>query len=91
MHRQTDKVKEAVGGVKDRVFGVADSAVDSGASAVGSAAGAVAGATGRVASKAEGNPLAVGLIAFGVGLLAASLIPSSEKEKEVASTIKEQA
>ncbi|WP_368498039.1 DUF3618 domain-containing protein [Herbiconiux sp. A18JL235] len=91
VHRQTDKVKEAVGGVKDRVFGVADSAVDSGASAVGSAAGAVAGATGRVASKAEGNPLAVGLIAFGVGLLAASLIPSSEKEKEVASTLKEQA
>jgi len=45
----------------------------------------------KVAAKAEGNPLAVGLIAFGVGLLAASLIPASTKEKELASSIKDSA
>lgn len=89
--RQTDKVKGAVGSVKDRVFGVADDAHSSLADKGSSAAGAVSDVAGSAKAKAEGNPLAVGLIAFGVGLLAASLIPASTKEKEVASTIKEQA
>jgi ElaB/YqjD/DUF883 family membrane-anchored ribosome-binding protein len=95
VHRQTDKVKGAVGSVKDRVMGVADdvrsSVSDSGSSATDAVTGAVSGAKDKVVGKAEGNPLAVGLIAFGVGLLAASLIPASTKEKEAASAIKEQA
>jgi len=37
----------------------------------------------RAKQKAEGNPLAAGLIAFGAGLLAAGLIPSSRKEREM--------
>ena len=45
----------------------------------------------RVVAKAEGNPIAVGLIAFGAGLLAASLIPASQREKEMAEGVKEQA
>jgi gas vesicle protein len=45
----------------------------------------------RSSAKADGNPLAVGLIAFGAGLLVASLIPASTKEKELASGLKEQA
>ncbi|MCS5735223.1 DUF3618 domain-containing protein [Herbiconiux daphne] len=91
VHRQTDKVKGAVGSVKDKVFGVADDVTSQVAGSGSSAAGAVSDAAGTVKAKAEGNPLAVGLIAFGVGLLAASLIPASTKEKEVASNLKEQA
>ena len=45
----------------------------------------------KVVAKAEGNPIAVGLIAFGAGLLAASLIPASEREKDMAEGVKEQA
>jgi gas vesicle protein len=89
--RQTDKVKGAVGSVKDRVFGVADDVKSSVSDHGGNASGAVSDAASTAKAKAEGNPLAVGLIAFGVGLLAASLIPASTKEKEVASNIKEQA
>ena len=40
--------------------------------------------------QAEGNPLAAGLIAFGVGWLVASLLPSSSKEQAAASAIKDQ-
>ncbi|MFB2597343.1 DUF3618 domain-containing protein [Herbiconiux sp. P17] len=87
VHRQTDKVKGAVGSVRDRVMGAADDARDS----AGSAAGSAGELSHKVAAKAEGNPLAVGLIAFGVGLLAASLVPASSKEKELASSIKDQA
>ncbi|MCS5718726.1 DUF3618 domain-containing protein [Herbiconiux sp. CPCC 205763] len=87
VHRQTDKVKEAVGGVKERIMGAADDARDSASSAAGSAGEL----PHKVVAKAEGNPLAVGLIAFGVGLLAASLIPASSKEKDLASSIKDSA
>jgi gas vesicle protein len=89
--RQTDKVKGAVGSVKDRVFGVADDVKSSVSSHGGDASGALSDAKDKVQAKAEGNPLAVGLIAFGVGLLAASLIPASTKEKDVASDLKEKA
>lgn len=41
--------------------------------------------------KAKANPLAVGLMALGAGWLLASLIPVSEKEKEVAEQTKEAA
>lgn len=89
--RQTDKVKDAFGGVKDKVFGVADDARSAASGTASSAAGSVSDAAHTVKAKAEGNPLAVGLIAFGVGLLAASLIPASTKEKALASDLKEQA
>ena len=50
---------------------------------MGSAKEQVTGAPQMVASATEGNPLAVGLIAFGAGLLAASLLPATEKEHRV--------
>lgn len=80
VERQTDKVKGAVGSVRDRLMGTADD--------VG---GNIGDAKDRVVAKAEGNPLAVGLIAFGAGLLLSSLIPASNKEKELAQNVKEQA
>ncbi|MEU4788824.1 DUF3618 domain-containing protein [Micromonospora tulbaghiae] len=39
----------------------------------------------------QGNPLAAGLIAFGAGLLASSLLPSSNTEQQVAGRLKQQA
>jgi gas vesicle protein len=91
MERQTDKVKNAVGSVKDRIMGAADDAGSSISGAGSSAAAHVGDVKDRVVAKAEGNPLAVGVIAFGAGLLLASLIPASTKEKELAENVKEQA
>jgi gas vesicle protein len=85
--RQVDKVKGAFGSIRDRIMGAAD---DAGSSASGLAEGASAVAR-DVTAKAQGNPLAVGLIAFGAGLLAASLIPASSKEKDLAQSAKAQA
>lgn len=78
--RQVGRVKSAVGSVRDQVMGATAEAKDS---LSGTSQGAVA--------KAKGNPLAVGLVAFGVGWLAASLVPASEKEKELAGSIKDAA
>lgn len=91
MHRQTNKMKAAATSVKERVFGAAEDAGDSASGAMSSAADSLHDAKDRAVAKAEGNPLAVGLIAFGAGMLLSSLIPASEKEKELASDLKEQA
>ncbi len=85
--RQADKVKGAFGSVRDRIMGVADDA----GSRVSDVGDNISDAKDRVVAKAEGNPLAVGLIAFGAGLLFASLIPASAKEKELAADVKDQA
>lgn len=94
--RQTDKVKSAVTSVKDRVFGMADDAGSS-MSSLKESAGQTAGdladtvreAPDRLKSSAQGNPLAAGLVAAGVGFLLGSLIPSSQKERETVRHLKE--
>ncbi|MDQ0635687.1 gas vesicle protein [Arthrobacter pascens] len=95
VHRQTDKVKDAVFGVKEKVMGVADDATTrmhrstgSAGNALGDAGAAIGEAPQQVMYKTQGNPLAAGLIAFGAGLLLSSLIPPSEKEREAADSLK---
>jgi gas vesicle protein len=45
----------------------------------------------QVSSQTQGNPLAAGLVAFGGGLLAAYLIPSSRPERQATSQIRDSA
>jgi gas vesicle protein len=62
----------------------ASSAAGSVQNAAHSAVGAVQSAPDTIQRQAQGNPLAAGLIAFGVGWLVSSLLPTSEKEKQLA-------
>ncbi len=89
--RQTDKIKGAFGSVRERVMGAADDAGSSLHGASSTVTDGVSSAAHKVGAKAEGNPLAVGLMAFAGGLLVASLIPATAKEKEIAADVKEQA
>ena len=97
--RQVDKVKGAVFGVKDKVMGGgvmgggdSGGADGSGAAAkLSSAQSAVTGAPAQLGAQARGNPMAAGLIAFGVGLLAGSLLPSSSAEQHAATKVKDAA
>jgi len=66
------------------VQNAASSAADSVQSAASTAVGAVQQAPDAALRQTQGNPLAAGLIAFGVGWLVSSLMPASEKEKELA-------
>jgi hypothetical protein len=54
-----------------------------------SAADAARSAPELVRRRTEGNPLAVGLIAFGAGWLLSSLMPATEPEQRVASQVKD--
>ncbi len=74
----SDTAKDKASQLSDRAGDVAHSAADS-----------VKAAPQKVVQQTQGNPIAAGVIAFGVGLLAASLIPPTEFEKRAGQQIKE--
>jgi ElaB/YqjD/DUF883 family membrane-anchored ribosome-binding protein len=69
----------------------AHSAKDSAAYVVSSAEDTIQQAPHLVREQTQGNPLAAGLVAFGVGMVVASLMPPSQKEREAAAMVKEKA
>jgi gas vesicle protein len=71
---------DAAGSVQNAASSAAGSVQDAASTAVG----AVQQAPDQVIRQTQGNPLAAGLIAFGVGWLVSSLLPASEKEKQLA-------
>jgi gas vesicle protein len=70
--------------VAGNVQGAASNAAGTVQDAASTAMGAVQSAPQTIQRQAQGNPLAAGLIAFGVGWLVSSLLPTSEKEKQLA-------
>jgi hypothetical protein len=77
-------VQGAASNAAGTVQSAASSAADSVSNAASSAASAVQQAPDTIVRQAQGNPLAAGLIAFGVGWLVSSILPASEKEKQLA-------
>jgi len=102
MERRVERARDAVSSVKEKVMGSATdtkSAAGSGlgtaqdkvSSAASSGADTASAAPQMVRQKAQGNPLAAGVIAFGAGWLLSSLLPASEKEQQAAAAIKDKA
>jgi len=79
------KASDLGGAVQDKASHLTDVAGEK----AHDAAGAVRSAPQAVASQAQGNPIAAGVIAFGVGLLAATLIPVTEAERRAGQELKE--
>ncbi|MFI5929177.1 DUF3618 domain-containing protein [Micromonospora sp. NPDC051543] len=75
--------------VGDRASSAASSVSDAAHSAASSVSDAAHSAPRVIREKSQGNPLAAGLIAFGVGWLASSLIPASRREQQAAAQVKE--
>jgi hypothetical protein len=82
------RVKEKVmGSAQDTASsaqGMASNAAGSVQDTASSAVGAVQQAPDAIVRQAQGNPLAAGMIAFGVGWLVSSLLPATQKEQELA-------
>lgn len=100
--RRADQARGAVAGLRERVMGAASDttsqagdtarhAADSTREAAGQAGAAVRAAPDQAVRQTRGNPLAAGLIAFGAGLLAASLAPPSEAERQAAAELSRRA
>ncbi|MFG1892010.1 DUF3618 domain-containing protein [Micromonospora sp. NPDC049051] len=77
--------------VGDHASSAASTVSDKAHSAASTVSDAAHRAPHVIRQKSEGNPLAAGLIAFGVGWLASSLIPATRREQQVASQVKERA
>jgi len=84
-----DTVADRAYAAKDAVADKAYAAKDTVSEKASDAADAVREAPATLKRKAQGNPLAAGVIAFGLGMLVSSLIPSSEKERQAVSTLQE--
>ena len=96
--RRVDRVKSGAASVRERVMGAlpdpdhvkgqagdaASSVGDAASNAASTVGDAVTAAPQKVRQQAQGNPLGAGLVAFGVGLVIASLLPATEAEKQVA-------
>ena len=93
MDRRVNAAKGRMTRMKEQVMGsdtgssaqhLASDASGSMQDMASNAAGAVQQAPQTLTRQARGNPLAAGMIAFGVGWLVSSLMPVSEKERELA-------
>jgi hypothetical protein len=86
-----DTVSSGTGHTGDALHSTGESlhgAKDNVAARLSDAGSAIPGAPAQVKAKAQGNPLAAGLIAFGAGMLVSSLIPASQKERQAAQQLK---
>lgn len=93
--RRRRSMRQKVGGWKERLMGSPDydaphydtahddASGPSGRDRLSEAADTVSGAPDVVVQRARGNPLAAGLVAFGAGLLAGSVLPETDTERRV--------
>ena len=96
VQRRTERVRRVFSSARESVMGSAEMVSDTAQGATGQAGSAVStvASTARHAPQqmlrqTEGNPLAAGLVAFGVGLVVASIIPASEPEQRVAEALQD--
>jgi len=85
--RLMGRTEDTYGSASDTAHGMVGSARDT----AGSVAEGARQAPEKVLEQTQGNPIAAGLIAFGGGLLVASLIPPSEAEQRLAGQVVEKA
>jgi gas vesicle protein len=95
VERRKQAVRGRVSSMKDRVMGTTQGATGAVSSAASSATSSASGAGSSVASTAQdrfdGSPLAAGLVAFGAGVVLASLLPATRAEAEAAHRVVETA
>jgi uncharacterized protein YjbJ (UPF0337 family) len=85
----TDRTSSTVQDKASRIGDKASDISDRASEKAHDTAYAVRAAPQAVATQTQGNPLAAGLIAFGAGLLAATLVPVTDAERRAAQELKD--
>jgi ElaB/YqjD/DUF883 family membrane-anchored ribosome-binding protein len=91
MERRKNRFVNGLQGVRDRVMGTASDAGTTVGDVAGDAVETLKQTPDTVRQQAQGNPLAAGAIAVGVGVLLASVFPASEKERRAADQLMDKA
>jgi uncharacterized protein YjbJ (UPF0337 family) len=86
-----ETVRSTAGQAADRTRSTAHSAADTASEKAQQATEAARQAPSAVLEQVEGNPMAAGLIAFGIGWLAATVLPASDAEGQLAGAAMERA
>jgi uncharacterized protein YjbJ (UPF0337 family) len=81
----SNATSDALATTKNKAGDVASTVQDK----AGDVAESVRNAPRAIGQQAQGNPLAAGIIAFGVGMLAATLIPVTDAERRAGQQLKE--
>jgi ElaB/YqjD/DUF883 family membrane-anchored ribosome-binding protein len=81
-HRRKAAATSKLRSVRDSVMGSAQDSGQALSSAGQSVSDTASGAVDTIEQKAQGNPLAAGLVAFGAGMVLASLAPASKMEAQ---------
>jgi len=89
-HGRTVDVRDQVGSTAHDVRESASDLAHSAQQTVQSAAGRVGDLPDLVKDQTQGNPLAAGMVAFGIGLLAATVLPESRRERRLARKVEPQ-
>ncbi|MFJ4862353.1 MULTISPECIES: DUF3618 domain-containing protein [unclassified Streptomyces] len=102
--RKVDSMRDHVSGVKERVMGTAqdaahgtsgglhhaaDSMTETAKGVGSSVQETVQQAPAQIKRQTKGSPLAAGLMAFGAGMLAAALLPTTEAEQHAGQQLRE--
>jgi hypothetical protein len=91
VERRKNRVVSSVQSVRDRVMGTAADTSHAVGDATGGAVETLKGTPETVRHQTQGNPLAAGAIAFGFGVLLASVFPATQKEKQAAEQLMDKA
>ena len=98
VQRRKEATRNRISSLRDRVMGTAQSAGGTVSDKVPSPSGMASSVQGGVQSgvssaqdRVQGSPLAAGLVAFGAGVVVASLLPASQREAEAAHRVVETA
>jgi len=86
-HRRSAAAKARLNSAKQRVMGTADNATGKVKESASSMADTLTDSPETARRAVQGNPLAVGLIAFGAGLLIGTVLPETETESNLLSTV----
>jgi hypothetical protein len=102
--RKADATQRRITRVKERVMGAASDTTASGKQGVADTAGqagetvkhtadqvgrSVREAPDRITRQTQGSPVAAGVIAFGAGMLAAALLPTTDAEEHLGAQLRE--
>jgi ElaB/YqjD/DUF883 family membrane-anchored ribosome-binding protein/uncharacterized protein YjbJ (UPF0337 family) len=83
VHRRKEAAKSRLGSIREQIMGTVQDSGSAVTSAGHGVADSASSAVESVGSKAQGNPLGAGLVAFGAGLVIGSLFPATDAEAQV--------
>jgi len=84
--RRTESIRSRLVGVRDAVMGRVEDTSESARNVAGSASEA----PHQLTRATRGNPIAAGVVAFGLGMLTAAVLPDTPTERELADSMRPQ-